>query len=118
MKTELRKILEVSEPMEETTFTSSRLIQIISVLHSLLDTAISLDLNPNIRMEQTIVSWQVQELHFHSNLVALLLMGTSSVEVVGNFINSEDPQISEQHWITVKFQSLEEIRLVRSTQIT
>ena len=51
MKTELRKILEVSEPMEETTFTSSRLIQIISVLHSLPDTAISLDLNPNIRME-------------------------------------------------------------------
>lgn len=118
MKTEPQKILEASELMEEITFTSSRLIQIISVLHSLLDTAISLDLNPNIRMEQTIVSWQVQELHFHSNLVALLLMGTSSVEVVGNFINSEDPQISEQHWITVKFQSLEEIRLVLSIQIT
>ena len=51
MKTEPQKILEASELMEEITFTSSRLIQIISVLHSLLDTAISLDLNPNIRME-------------------------------------------------------------------
>ena len=118
MKTEPQKILEASELMEEITFISSNLTQITLEQHSLPDTAISLDLNPNIRMEQTIVSWQVQELHFHSNLVALLLMGTSSVEVVGNFINSEDPQISEQHWITVKFQSLEEIRLVRSTQIT
>ena len=118
MKTELRKILEASELMEEITFTSSRLIQIISVLHSLPDTAISLDLNPNIRMEQTIVSWQVQGPHFHSSLVDSLLMETSLVEVAGNFINSEEPQISEQHWITARFQSLEEIRLVRSTQIT
>lgn len=118
MKTEPQKILEVSELMEEITFTSSRLIQIISVLHSLPDTAISLDLNPNIRMEQTIVSWRVQGLRFHSSLVVLLLMVTSSVEVAGNFINSEEPQISEQHWITVRFRSLEEIRLVRSTQIT
>lgn len=118
MKTELRKILGASELMEEITFISSRLIQIISVLHSLLDTATSLDLNQNTKMDQTIVSWQVQGLHFHSSLVALLLMVTSSVEVAGNFINSEDPQISEQHWITARFQSLEEIRLVRSTQIT
>ena len=118
MKTEPQKILEASELMEEITFTSSSLIQITLEQHSLLDIVISLDLNLNIKMEQTIVSWQVQGLHFHSNLVALLLMVTSSVEVAGNFINSEDPQISEQHWITVKFQSLEEIRLVRSTQIT
>ena len=118
MKTELRKILEVSEPMEEITFTSSSLIQITLEQHSLLDIVISLDLNLNIRMEQTIVSWQVQELRSHSSLVALLLMVTSSGEVAGNFINSEEPQISEQHWITVRFQSLEEIRLVRSTQIT
>ena len=118
MKTEPQKILEASELMEEITFTSSSLIQIISVLHSLPDTAISLDLNPNIRMEQTIVSWQVQGLHFHSSLVDSLLMETSLVEVAGNFINSEEPQISEQHWITARFQSLEEIRLVRSTQIT
>jgi len=89
--------------MEEITFISSRLIQIISVLHSLLDTATSLDLNQNTKMDQIILSWLTLELRFHSNLVALLLMGTSSVEVVGNFINSEDPQISEQHWITVKF---------------
>ena len=118
MKTEPQKILEVSELMEEITFISSSLIQITLEQHSLPDTAISLDLNPNIRMEQTIVSWQVQGLHFHSSLVALLLMVTSSVEVAGNFINSEEPQISEQHWITVRFRSLEEIRLVRSTQIT
>ena len=118
MKTELRKILGVSELMEEITFTSSRLIQITLEQHSLPDTAISLDLNLNIRMEQTIASWQVQGLHFHSILVAFLLMVTSSVEVAGNFINSEEPQISEQHWITVRFRSLEEIKLVRSTQIT
>ena len=118
MKTELRKILGVSKLMEEITFTSSRLIQITLEQHSLPDTAISLDLNLNIRMEQTIASWQVQGLHFHSILVALLLMVTSSVEVAGNFINSEEPQISEQHWITVRFRSLEEIKLVRSTQIT
>ena len=118
MKTELRKILGASELMEEITFTSSRLIQITLEQHSLLDIVISLDLNLNIRMEQTIASWQVQGLHFHSSLVALLLMVTSSVEVVENFINSEDPQISEQHWITARFPSLEEIRLVRSTQIT
>ena len=118
MKTELRKILGVSELMEEITFISSNLTQITLEQHSLLDIVISLDLNLNIRMEQTIASWQVQGLHFHSSLVALLLMGTSSVEVAGNFINSEDPQISEQHWITVRFRSLEEIRLVRSIQIT
>lgn len=118
MKTEPQKILEVSEPMEEITFTSSRLTQITLEQRSLPDTAISLDLNLNIRMEQTIASWQVQELRSHSSLVALLLMVTSSVEVAGNFINSEDPQISEQHWITARFRSLEEIRLVRSTQIT
>jgi hypothetical protein len=118
MKTELRKILEASELMEEITFTSSNLTQITLEQHSLPDTAISLDLNLNIRMEQTIVSWQVQGLHFHSILVALLLMVTSSVEVAGNFINSEEPQISEQHWITARFRSLEEIRLVPSIQIT
>lgn len=51
MKTELRKILEASELMEEITFISSNLTQITLEQHSLPDTAISLDLNPNIRME-------------------------------------------------------------------